>query len=441
MEQGKIISNVIKNSDKGIQFENHLSKLLQENINEDLTFVIIFCPKLQICSLIKDYIKDDLLDLLSYHQKYNYLIVLINNDDSLYKTVLESKFSNNILSDLSKITDITIDYCFSPVKELLFFNFSLIETCDLNDFIKFNSQMYFVENGLYIVNKKGFYNIFGIIVTNFHFEMTDEESFFSSLTQFLSNEPKVKNLRKTSSATDLNHISSIECERIGIYRKEIPREPRFKKEKEFYTDKLIYCLLIVSLEKLENFSDLVTKELSNLYDLYLKLPLKERKAFYKRLHLTEVAIQMIHREIRMKRKFIDFIHSHGTLYRKLTENQFSQNKFDLLLDLIMSKITQLEFAFERYECTITLIKDNFHIIIEDNENQGNITFNNTMKLLTILSTLYTPFNIITGLLAMNVQVPFQADLHPNFNAFFGVIFLTILIDGILLYIFKRNNWI
>ena len=423
-------------SEKEILFEKEIKKVNIKNISEDSTFIMIFCPQYQICTLIKDYDQDEILALLSLFQKSNYLIIHINNDDNLYKLMLENKFTTSILSDLSKITDITIDYCFSPIDELLFFNFSLLETCDLSDYNKFTTQMYFVNNGLYIVNKKGFNHIFEIMMTKFHFDIVEEEFFFKSIDQEKKKEYKKKYLKKPNSAKNLTAKALLDEENFIVEEKLV-----FNKEKCFYTDKLIYWLLVLSLEKLEDFSTQVTLELSNLYELYMKLPLKERKAFYRRLHLAEVAIQIIHGETKMKKKFIKFILDHGGLYNKLTDNYFVQNNLDLLLDLIMSKITQLEFLFERYDCTIKKIKENFHIIIEDNAHQGVITFNNTMKLLTIISTLYAPLNIITGVLSMNVEVPFQINYyHKNFNVFFVVIFLVILINGVMLYLFKRNKW-
>ncbi len=282
-------------------------------------------------------------------------------------------------------------------------------------------------------------------MTKFYFEFVEKEVFLDSLSKVSegcnSKRESLKNRKRSSSAFNLKASSRYKLNYYDSPYTISMIRAKSMNEKKFFSDKLIYWLLVSSLEKLEDFSDQVTKELTNLYQLYLDLPLKERKPFYKRLHSTEMDIEMIHEETKMKKKFIHFILAHGDRYNKLTYNYFFHNNFDLLLDLIMSKITQLEFSFERYECTINLIKDNFHIIVEDNENQGTITFNNTMKILTILTTLYTPLNIISGIMSMNVEVPFNYSEVKNFNAFFIIIFLVILIDGLLINVFKRYKWL
>lgn len=65
--------------------------------------------------------------------------------------------------------------------------------------------------------------------------------------------------------------------------------------------------------------------------------------------------------------------------------------------------------------------------------QANKT-NDTMMLLTILSTIMLPLTVITGMFGMNVDFPF----NTNVWAFWGIIGAMILITLLLIYVFRRK---
>lgn len=68
--------------------------------------------------------------------------------------------------------------------------------------------------------------------------------------------------------------------------------------------------------------------------------------------------------------------------------------------------------------------------------QANKT-NETMKVLTIISTTLLPLTFITGLFGMNVHLPFQE--HPL--GFWIIMIISLLIIIILLFFFKKKKWI
>jgi magnesium transporter len=62
--------------------------------------------------------------------------------------------------------------------------------------------------------------------------------------------------------------------------------------------------------------------------------------------------------------------------------------------------------------------------------------NETMKILTIISSIILPLTFITGLYGMNVALPFQDKAW----AFYGLIGVMVVVAAIFIYIFKRRKW-
>jgi len=63
--------------------------------------------------------------------------------------------------------------------------------------------------------------------------------------------------------------------------------------------------------------------------------------------------------------------------------------------------------------------------------------NETMKILTIISSIILPLTFITGLYGMNVELPFQGEKW----AFYGLIGLMVVVAGVFFLIFKRRKWL
>ena len=62
--------------------------------------------------------------------------------------------------------------------------------------------------------------------------------------------------------------------------------------------------------------------------------------------------------------------------------------------------------------------------------------NETMKILTIISSIILPLTFITGLYGMNVALPFQDKAW----AFYGLIGVMVVVAAVFIYIFKRRKW-
>jgi Mg2+ and Co2+ transporter CorA len=227
---------------------------------------------------------------------------------------------------------------------------------------------------------------------------------------------------------------------LANIRSKYSTSQRSIKKINFSTDELIYHLLIFSLEKLEEYTESLVKETDSLKGIYLELSEKERKDFFRRIHSLEVSMHIIFKETIIKKKFFKNAKSQFKNFNKLSNDFYFKNDFSFFLELMISKVTQLELTFEKMEKFLSMIKENYHIIIEDNTEKENIKLNHVIKLLTILTTIYAPMNIIPGLFGMNVKVPWQGDDNKT-TLPFGIIVLVLAILLIVqLYVFRRLKW-
>ena len=107
---------------------------------------------------------------------------------------------------------------------------------------------------------------------------------------------------------------------------------------------------------------------------------------------------------------------------------------------MVSKITQIELTFETLENFLKMIKENYHIIIEDNTEKANVKLNHVIKVLTVLTTIYAPMNIIPGLFGMNVKVPFVGSEVDNLQPFFFICFSLLILLIVQMFIFRKLKW-
>lgn len=209
----------------------------------------------------------------------------------------------------------------------------------------------------------------------------------------------------------------------------------------FSTDELIYYLFVFSLEKLEEFTESLVKEADSLKGIYLELSEKERKDFFRRIHSMEVSMHIIHQETKIKKKFFKYAKNQFRTYNKLSNDFYFKNNFNFLLELMISKITQIELTFDTLEDFLKMIKENYLIIIEDNTEKENVKLNYVMKVLTILTTIYAPMNIIPGLFGMNVKVPWVGSEVDSTDPFIYICVLLLFLILIQLYAFKKLKWL
>jgi hypothetical protein len=546
---------------KDVKMKTIQTDYLQTNTSSSK--VIFYCPFDQRYTKIENYEIQDILSLIKKYKSENYFIIQIDNDEKLYDEILKMHFKSDF-ENIHKMFDLKLDYCFSPVYELLCFNLSILTNIFFDEIEKYLIQIFFYKNGLYIINKDCCDHILGIFISKFHFQFQEKEDFFQKtdkigghnlvnnldlnkiikqkelmkespmkikrnhtkdskkMTQSIrllkqvdektSNINIVMENKSTELTTDVNpeiregnNLNSVNLNEIKLMEKEISNssnqmqnncssnhkrlrkshtiklkksqtssemplvyrgegEPDINKEKEdftqindekdsiqiqsnilplppqsnFSTDDLIYWILTLSLEKLEEVAESLSKEADSLKGIYLELSENERKDFFRRIHTMEVSLQLIYQETIIKKKFLKYSKNQFKQYNKLSHNFYFKNSFNFFIELMISKVTQLEITFEKLQNILRMIKENYSIIIEDNTEKQNVKLSSVMKVLAIITTVYAPFNIIPGIWGMNVKVPFMdaESLWP----FFGIMMFLICLMIAQLLVFKKLKW-
>lgn len=168
-ENVNIIFNSISNNDS-----------INGNLKLKDPSVIIYSPINNKYSIFKHYQKNELLVTLKKNQKKNYLIVQINSDQHLFDLIMRKRFKYDY-DNVHKSSDLDIDYCFSPLKDLLFFNITLISSFNIYDIDKDLIQLYFNENGIYINNRNDCEYINQIFKEKFSFSEENNLNFWEGL--------------------------------------------------------------------------------------------------------------------------------------------------------------------------------------------------------------------------------------------------------------------
>jgi Mg2+ and Co2+ transporter CorA len=481
------------NFDKAKEIETEIGLISLQNrmtIESKQSKVIFYSPFHLTFTQIEKYQTKEIMSIFTSYQKENFFIIEIDNDYILYEEIIKFQFKSEF-ENIYKLFDLKLDYCFSPVDGLLCFNLSVLTNIDCDEIEKFLIQIFFTENGVYIINKDDCQQILNIFKKKFNFKEQSSDEFFKNALivdrksflindisladkQMMTNNEKVLTKRKScilsnkkeplnkknsktlkpvvfsdeifNDNTNLLNSTMKESpdEKITQLSSKVQESSKDTQDRNiilsnFSTDDLIYHLLVMSLDRLEDFADSLIKESESLKGIYLELSEKERKDFFRRIHNMEISLQLIYSETIIKKKFLKHSKAQFKIYNKLSQNFYFKKTFNFFIELMISKVTQLEITFEKLENTIRMIKENYSIIIEDNTEKQNIKLNFVMKVLAMVSTLYIPLNLLPNIFGMNVKLPFQD--YDNYWPFFGILGLAIMLVIIIFFAFKKLKWL
>jgi Mg2+ and Co2+ transporter CorA len=415
-------------------------------VTSKFSAVILYDPINHTYTKITNYTTAEILFIINDKLADNFLIVQIDNDKELYEEVIKLRFKADF-DNIYKMFDLKLDYCFSPIHDLLCFNLSVLTNIFNDEVEKYLLQIFFYNKGLYIINKDSCKEILKIFIDKFNFIEVNQNEFF--LRTEIKKNNKINNIDYKSLVmlgVEMNGITLDDRnlrknkKRRGVVINNEKRELNeiYIEEKNFSTDDLIYWLFTFSIEKLEGFTLSLEKEVDDLKSVYLDLSQNERKDFLQKIHKLEVSMQLARQETTIKKKFLKHSKSQFKVYNKLSNNFYFKNSFNFFIELMISKVSQIEIRFEKLENIIKMIKQNFSIILEYKTEKQNNKTNTIMKVLTILTTIYSPINIVSGLWGMNIQVPFKDT--DSYWPFLGMImfFMTILV--LQLMIIKKLKW-
>ena len=206
----------------------------------------------------------------------------------------------------------------------------------------------------------------------------------------------------------------------------------------FSSDDLVYWIFMISIDRLQQMTYDLQKEAKLLQSIYISLE-KETKEFYRRLDRLEEEILDIYGIIKNKKEFFKKSKEHFINFNNISKNVFFKDDFNFSLDLMIGRVISLELKFKQLKRIVTLIKENYSIVLEGIEKDKSINISYTFKALTIISTFFYVFAFIPVIFGMNIKIPFT-DLD-NYWPFFATVVITLGFAFVQLIIFRRLGWL
>lgn len=239
---------------------------------------------------------------------------------------------------------------------------------------------------------------------------------------------------------------------FGILNVIGPKESFFSViELNFYISK--NHLIFVSKEHLEIFRE-VQKDIDNkgfqslslekiLYNLIDRMTSKD----YKMLSNLESEISGVEEDV-LQGKIKDYIKDIVLLKNKLlflkkhyeplleAIEDLTENENQILDEKSIAYFTILFNRIERLNMKVGNLRDYVTQIRESYQSQLDINLNNTMKLFTVLTAVFSPLTLIVGWYGMNF--PTMPEFHWQYGYIF-VILLSLSVLSICLWIFKKKK--
>lgn len=167
------------NEEKILQLKKKISLPLQViEANSTEKAVYFFCTFNQTFTKIVSYTSVEIIYLLKDFQKDNFFILQIDNDPSLYEQISKENFNADFENYVGQMNTLTVDYCFSPVDDYLYFNLSVISSIKADVLDKKLIQIIVHKAGIYINNKDGCADILQIFMKKFSFKELKKKDFF-----------------------------------------------------------------------------------------------------------------------------------------------------------------------------------------------------------------------------------------------------------------------
>lgn len=125
-----------------------------------------------------------------------------------------------------------------------------------------------------------------------------------------------------------------------------------------------------------------------------------------------------------------------TSYERLidTLELLTENENDIFDEDDIKHLKSITFRVERYSSNITYLNDYINNVKDYYTSKMDLSMNNTMKILTVITAIFTPITIITGWYGMNFNN--MPELEWNFGYIYVIVLsLTSIILGFI--IFRR----
>lgn len=221
-----------------------------------------------------------------------------------------------------------------------------------------------------------------------------------------------------------DYIISIEKNPWGVSQLFSEYEERVQNEEEVNiesSDKLLYRIL----EKLITESVYLLRKVGLDVELINRELLQENQVkIIERISVTRKNLILINTIFKPQLRLFQMFEN-GKISGFTEDVEYMEDYWGNILDYYQ-KVWDMT---EDYEELIEGLSQTFDSM------QTNKT-NETMKILTIISSIILPLTFITGLYGMNVELPFQEKRW----AFYGLIGVMVVVAAVFVWIFKRRKW-
>ena len=119
--------------------------------------------------------------------------------------------------------------------------------------------------------------------------------------------------------------------------------------------------------------------------------------------------------------------------------RLARREFPIISDEMAYRFRDVYDHLVRYADETTMFQDRMTGILEGYLSAISNRLNVVMKVLTVMSTVFLPLTVLTGMWGMNVPLPvFPGGEHVQF---WWVVGIMVAISGVMLVLFRRKHWI
>jgi magnesium transporter len=119
--------------------------------------------------------------------------------------------------------------------------------------------------------------------------------------------------------------------------------------------------------------------------------------------------------------------------------RLARREFPQISDELTYRFRDVYDQFVRITEEVTLFQDRVTSILEAHLSSISNRLNVVMKVLTVISTIFLPMTVLTGMWGMNIPLPFFPG--GEMAQFWWVLGIMAAIAGSMLVLFRRKNWI
>ena len=441
---------------KTIVLENRESvNLFPQKLNDSDTSVVFFNPVNHTYLEYTSYNYRNILSKIKTYSSDSFFVVLINNDIDLYRRI--SKLAlNPAFASMIKMFDVSTDFIFTPIEEMLIFNVCMIKQIEHDNIEKDQLKVILYKNGLFLFASCLQTTLMDIFEQKLDFEkMTNDMEFFEKAFHQrnalelklerlnISNLSHIKGLRSHSIKFEKRKSNRIRksllktfLNSLRVNDEELTENPN---KAPFDIDMLIFYILEISNDKMQEAVNKLQNEAESIRSIYLNVSPKERKDFFNRVQSLEMTLKLMEKETFMKLSFQKKAKSKFERMKVLSNNRFFKSEFMFLLEVMSAQNEYVLASIQQIKKIIRMVRYNFSFMVKDSEEKEEHELNKILKILAIISFIYLPVSVMATLFGVNITVPYETETEESLTPFFLIITTMFAVSvGSMIILFKFN---